>query len=262
MGNSNLECVFLKDIKSEKANFILTGYIPLPVQAVTMLNSEGGVGKSLLSLLIADKLSVLEDKKSLLWLSEDFPGQVRYIFEELINSGLAHKESLKNIALVKNTAIQLAYIENKIFKPNYREIEKIANLVLDVDAKLLVLDPLLSFYGGNENDNSQADIFMLSLIELAKLTDIAILLIHHNRKMNGENYGSFRGATAFHNACRMRYSLDYIRDDKGNIDKQAYNNGYRRLRLEKDNWGGRKYFNKLSNGNIYVDIKVAPGWGE
>ena len=42
-----LNWVKLNDIKPEQVNFILTGFIPLPIQAVTMLNSEGGVGKAL-----------------------------------------------------------------------------------------------------------------------------------------------------------------------------------------------------------------------
>ena len=249
----------LSVVKPVKASFILRGYIPLPISAVTMLNSDGGVGKTRLSLLIADKFSALEGKKSLLWLTEDYPGQVRSIYDELIQNEMAKKESLDNIFIEERDAIQLAYTENRVFKLNADEIEKIGNSIIDVGAELLVLDPLLSFYGGNENDNSQADIFMLGLVKIAQKCKISILLIHHNRKsIDGNDSGVFRGATAFHNKCRCRYSLSKCKLQNKEDDVEKHNAGYRRLRLEKDSWGAIKYFSKLTNGNIETDIKVMP----
>ena len=247
----------LSKIVPMRASFLLTGYIPLPIGAVTMLNSMGGVGKSRYAMLIADKLSTLEDKKTLLWMTEDYPGQVRHSYDELIADNMAKPESLDNIFVVEGEAVQLAYVENRIFKPSTKEIKKISDAVLDVDASLLVLDPLLSFYGGNENDNSQADIFMLGLVRIAQALKISILLIHHNRKgMNGED-STFRGATAFHNKCRARYALTVCKD--GNeINTWKYEAGYRRIRLAKDSWGGIKYFAKLSGGGYETDIKVMP----
>ena len=176
-----MKIVKLSEIEPVKASFILTGWIPLPLRAVTLLNSSGGLGKTRMSLLIADKLSVLEGKKSLLWLTEDHPGQVRQTYEELVTNDMAKQESFEDIHLVKDEAIQLCYVENRIFKPNRKAIEELSDYVVDTDASLLVLDPLLSFYGGNENDNSQADIFMLGLVGIAQALNISILLIHHNR---------------------------------------------------------------------------------
>ncbi len=249
----------LSDIKSVKANFILQGYIPLPIGAVTMLNSDGGIGKTRLSLLIADKLSSLEGKKSLLWLTEDYSGQVRHMYDELIKNDMAKESNLENIYIEEKDAVQLAYVENRIFKLNADEIEKIGNSIIDVDAKLLVLDPLLSFYGGNENDNSQADIFMLGLVKIAQKCNISVLIIHHNRKaMDGSDSGVFRGASAFHNKCRCRYSLSKCKTSDGKIDIEKHNAGYRRLRLEKDSWGAIRYFTKLTDGEIETDIKVMP----
>ena len=245
----------LAEVKPIEASFILKDYIPLPVGAVTILNSEGGTGKSRCSLLIADRLSAYENGKSLLWMTEDRPEQVKVIFDEFVRESMVSPESQKDIYLIDDPPVQLSFIENKIFKINLDAAEAIANKVTEIEAKLLVLDPLLAFYGGNENDNSQACLFMQTLTELAKLTDIAILLIHHNRKVSLEGKEDFRGATAFHNECRMRYSLS-----KRTVDEYDYNAGYRTLRLEKDNWGGFKYWRKFTGGPRETKIKIAPAW--
>ena len=253
----------LSEIEPAKATFIMTGFIPLPLGAVSMLNSNGGVGKTRLALLMADKLSRLEEKKSLLWLTEDYPGMVRHIYDQFIEEGMVDPKSLNDIYVLERDAVQLAYIENRIFKPNYKELEAISNEVIDVGASLLVLDPLLSFYGGNENDNSQADIFMLGLVEMAQNLNISILLIHHNRKaIDGSDSGIFRGASAFHNKCRMRYSLDVIKSPAGGIDEYEHDAGYRRIRLMKDSWGGFKYWRKFTGGTRETKIKIAPAWKE
>ena len=104
----------LSNIEPVKARFVLQGWIPLPIGAVTMLNSDGGIGKTRLSLLIADKLSTLERKKSLLWLTEDYPGQVRYTFNELIINNMAKEENLENIYVEKRKTI---FDENN--QPNF-----------------------------------------------------------------------------------------------------------------------------------------------
>jgi len=249
----------LDRIDPVKSNFILTGFIPLPVGAVTILNSDGGQGKSRLSFLLADKLASIERSNSLIWTTEDSAGQVRTAFDELVYAGMAQKKNMKHIYLVMRDAVQLAYSERGVFKPNTEEIKKISDHVIDIDAKMLVLDPLLSFYGGNENDNSQADIFMLSLVRIAQICSIAILLIHHNRKGLGEkDANTFRGATAFHNKCRCRYSLSACKLPNGDVDLVKHQQGIRVLKLEKDSWGVIKYFSKLSDGKIETEIKVMP----
>ena len=252
-----IKVVKLSDVTPASASFILQDFMPIPKGAVTILNSLGGIGKTRLAIIAADRFAQA-DGKSMLWLTEDFPGQVRAIFDDLVNAGLAHKDSMRNMNLVLNEAIQMLYIDSKVAKLNIDIVKTLADSLLDNDSGLLVLDPLLSFYGGNENDNSQADIFMLGLTAVAKMIDVPVLLIHHNRKSIGVgDEDVFRGATAFHNKCRARYSLTKIKDREG-IDKIKTDAGYRLLTIKKDSWGLRKYFYKLSGGKDSMEVRIAP----
>lgn len=61
---------------------------------------------------------------------------------------------------------------------------------------LVVIDPLIGFFSGNENDNSQAKQFMSVLTSIATQNNQAILVIHHNTKQDQEGNSTTRGASA------------------------------------------------------------------
>jgi hypothetical protein len=71
---------------------------------------------------------------------------------------------------------------------------------------LVILDPLVAFFAGNENDNNQAATFMKDLRNLAEQSDVAMLLIHHVSKADGRggeyDQWAARGASAFVSNCR------------------------------------------------------------
>jgi len=249
---TSLKTIRLADIEAAEAKFICKDFIPLPVGAVAILNSPGGIGKSFLALQIADKYAVVGGK-TIIWSVEDKPSIIRNRFELLIDEHLTVPESMTLIEIVKENAIQFAKIEHGIFKLNTDLLAAMINKLCDKHAGLLVIDPMLSFYGGNENDNSQADIFMLGLSMLAQKLDISILLIHHSKKDGSD----VRGATAFHNKCRARYQISIIKNGES-VDKDAWDKGLRRIRIEKDSWGLRKYFFHQSEGEDWMNIQVVP----
>ena len=224
----------LSEVSSKGAEFLLEGFLPIPKRAVTLLSASGGTGKTRLSLVMADKHIQETGEKVALWLTEDFKGQVRHTFDELVKSGICKSNSMDNIRLILNQPPQLAKRENGLFKANYKAIEDIGKaLVLD-GISFAVFDPLLAFYGGNENDNSEARVFIQTFAEWAKVSEITTLIIHHSNKEGGS-----RGATAFHDGVRCRYELNIIEDER----KHAA--GYREVILKKDNWGAKVPFWKL-----------------
>ncbi len=249
----------IQEIEPTVAPFELKNYIPIPKSAVTIINSRGGIGKTRLLLLMADRLA-REGKKSVLWLTEDYAGQVKNMFNEFVKAKMVEEKSQEYINLILDTAIQLAKVKDRIFTLNVEAIDEISDTLLDLDVSMFAIDPLLAFYGGNENDNSQASIFMLGLNKLAQILEIPIVVVHHSNK-SGE---SSRGASAFHDGCRARYQLDYIKTKKDGelvIDEDMLNKGIRLLTVQKDNWGLRKYFWTLSDGVDYINIKIAPKIG-
>jgi len=242
----------LSEIKKQKANFILAHFLPLPKNAVTLLSSSGGVGKTRLALICASKYVLSENRPCALWLTEDFPGQVRFIFEQLCEDGICDLNAMKKIHLILDEPPQLAKKEGGIFKANYGEISKIGENLIKLNVGFVVFDPLLAFYGGSENDNSEARVFIQTFAEWAKNAEITTLIIHHNNKN-----GTIRGASGFHDGVRARYALDFPRNDKGEIVKELLNKGLRVIRLEKDNWGAFEHFYKLTDGEDAYMLKVA-----
>ena len=79
---------------------------------------------------------------------------------------------------------------------------------------VIVLDPLVEFFDGlDENDNQHMAFFMRTIRELARETSAAILMVHHFRKSGvGGESDSMRGGSAIVNSCRL--ALTFERDDK------------------------------------------------
>jgi replicative DNA helicase len=248
-----MKIVFMDEIKPQSAEFVLKNFLPIPRNAVTLLSASGGTGKTRLSLIMADRFIKENDKIAALWLTEDYDGQVRHIIDEMINHSIISHDSIKKMALIIEEPPQLAKRENGIFKANYEEIRNIGEHLIKLGVHFAVFDPLLAFYGGNENDNSEARVFIQSFAEWAKSAKITTLIIHHSNKEGGS-----RGATAFHDGVRARYELDIIKDDKGEVDKEKLANGLRKATLRKDNWGARKHLWKITDGEDELIIKVAP----
>ncbi|WP_201353840.1 AAA family ATPase [Hydrogenimonas urashimensis] len=242
----------LSSIEPSEASFILTSFMPIPRNAVTLLSSAGGVGKTRLALIMAARHVMETGEVSALWLTEDYPGQVRAIFNAMAADGLVNPDALPKMALILDAPPQLAKREMGLFKANYDEIQKIGDRLIDIGARFVVFDPLLAFYGGNENDNSEARVFIQAFAEWAKASQITTLIIHHANKD-----GASRGATAFHDGVRARYELSFIVDDEGEPDIDKLEMGYRKCALKKDNWGVRKHLWKLTDGKDHFEIKIA-----
>jgi len=81
------------------------------------------------------------------------------------------------------------------------------------DFSLIVLDPLIAFYGADENSNADARYFMSLLNKWCVDENKTIILIHHHSKASGTNKSSARGASAFIDACRMHYVIEKFEND-------------------------------------------------
>lgn len=249
-----MNIISLEKISSTPASFILTKFLPMPKNAVTLLSANGGIGKTRYSLICASQHISATGEIVALWLTEDYKGQVRAIFDELVKAGLAKAETISKMMIILDAPPQLALREGGIFKANYKGF---AQIEIDLKAngvKFVVFDPLLAFYGGNENDNSEARVFIQTFAEFAKESEITVLIIHHSNKQ-----GRSRGATAFSDGVRCRYEMTPPVDGEGKTNMDMYNKGLRVLSLEKDNWGAAKHFFKMTDGKESAIIKISDG---
>jgi len=225
---SDFGIISIDDIEDGKTEFILEEWMPIPRGTVTIIAAPGGTGKSWTAMQLSIRHTHATDKKCAVWLSED------PLFESKARAGAICKDilhtskSLKNIRLVSRPPIQL--IKNKQF--SHADFYKFKKNFNDYD--LIIFDPLLAFYGGEENDNSQARTFMQPFMDWAKDTNKCIIFLHHSKKDNdGTLKSNARGAGAFVDASRTVYEINKVNETK--------DSNMREIVLTKDNYGAIKY---------------------
>ena len=223
-------------IIAKKPDFILKDFIPLPSGAITMISSKGGSGKSALALQIALRASSLRIK-TIAWLSEDPDYITKYRLEEISEfTGIPiYDDYLNFIDETPFQVLQRKYKEINI-NPLFNEFKTACK-----DFQIIIIDPLIAFYGGNENDNGEARQFMDLFSEWAKKTGKAVILIHHQTKYQDTSVA--RGASAFVDAIRAHYSVDSSEND----DRKVI------VKIEKDNWGIKTFFGKEKLIQIFKD---------
>lgn len=226
---SDFGLIAIDDIEDGETEFILKDWLPIPRGTVTIIAAPGGTGKSWTSLQLAIRHANESNKKCAVWLSEDplfeSKSRAKTICKDILNTA---SQSLRNIRLVPKSPIQL--IINRQF--SFTNFYKFKKNFSDYD--LIILDPLVAFYGGDENDNSQARMFMQPFMNWAKERNICVIFLHHSKKGNdGTLKSNARGAGAFVDAARTVYEINKIDDNE--------QSSLREIVLTKDNYGAIKY---------------------
>jgi len=222
-------------VENRDIEFILKDFLPIPKKAVTLLSAKGGAGKSWLVLQLALKFINQTGKKVFAWLSEDPDFATKKRAEKIINEILINHKDTKYFDISHPIYNNFCYLgsetrpfhfitydyKNKQINPLFY---KLKNQLKEFD--FIILDPLIAFFGGDENNNSQAREFMNLLTNWADKENKAILVVHHNNK---STTGGIRGASAFVDAVRLQYELltNENNDKKENIELLPA--GYRKI---------------------------------
>ena len=231
-------------IKAKDADFITKSFIPIPKNTVTIFSAGGGTGKTSLLLQLAMHYLYENPKnKAFCWLSEDPLELTKHRLNHVI-SGLYPKgnETLHRLILSEDlTFPTLLEINRSIsVNPLFYKLKLILK-----DFKLIILDPLIAFFGGDENNNAQAKLFMQLFTKWAAQENKTIIFIHHSTK----NTSQSRGASAFVDAARAVYEIEKIKNEDG----KEVDTTLRKISLTKDNYRASKYF-----GGFYKKIQVFP----
>lgn len=218
----------------EGREWIVNGLIPSA--QVTMINGNGGEGKS----LVAAQLAVSATTGAL-WLSHRVKGvQTLYIHCE--DDELEMKRRLNGIlspqgySFADLDALHLMDrdgAENSLFYEamGNETCGRFTEFYARVDAtiqkygiQLLILDSLYNFFGGNENIRSQVSEFVGGLKRLAKMggNNCAVVVIAHpGRAGMGQGGDGTSGSTAWHNAVRSRFYLHRKKHQSGDPEKKG-----------------------------------------
>lgn len=219
--NSLLNIKKLSEIEIINPKFLLENICPLQENEINIFSANGGSGKSYFTLLLMLHLSNL-GKKCFCWYSEDEEGITKGRLEKLKKIHRNLKDDNLTIIGKDNQPLRIVERTNRKLEIN----EKFNLLKKELkDYDVILLDPLIAFYGGDENDNSEARYFMSLLNKWASEDKKTFIVIHHNNKKDKDGASSIRGASAFVDACRMQYS---VIEDKSD-------NRYRIAKIEKTN---------------------------
>jgi replicative DNA helicase len=250
INKNNIDTFKLKTfskVENKDIEFILKDCLPIPKKAVTLLSAKGGSGKSWLVLQLALKFINQTGKKVFAWLSEDPDFATKKRAEKILNEILINHNDTKYFDINHSIYNNFCYLGSEtrpfhLIEYNYKD-KKINPLFYKLKHTLrefdfIILDPLIAFFGGDENNNSQAREFMNLLTEWADKEDKAILVVHHNNK---SVTGGIRGASAFVDAVRLQYQL-YLPSELN--EENLLPSNYRIIKVIKDNWGVTRMLNK------------------
>ncbi len=81
---------------------------------------------------------------------------------------------------------------------------------------VLIVDPFIASHRVGENDNNAIELVAKAWSHIADVTNCAVNLVHHSRKLNGEEVTveSGRGASALLAACRSARTLNQMTKDE------------------------------------------------
>ena len=203
-----IEVVSLSELSEEQHpdNPIITGL--LDEKESLLICGQSGIGKSLLSLLFA--ASIGNPPLNGIWGKFQVPTAENVLIVQSENSRKATAKRLR--AMMRyNPELQTGF--SRCFIPVVRDDiryigafqeaefqDTIKRMVDATEARCIILDPLISYHGGDENDNSEMRRSLDALTELMDKTGAATIMFHHLGKASGggdfNKIFSGRGASA------------------------------------------------------------------
>ena len=237
----------LINIEAKEPEFYCKQWLPIPKGTITMISAPGGTGKTWLIVQLALRF-ILENpnKKVFLWLSEDLESIIKNRMSDICNSILDESVDNRFINIHTTDSFPAPLIERA--KGTSKMSSRFNQIKAELkDYDLVVFDPLLAFYGGDENDNSEARIFMQPFMNWAKNTNKSVVFLHHSTKSITQNSNNkSRGAGAFVDAARVCYEMNKIYK-KDNQTLESTKSHLRDIKLSKDNYGAIKHLKNFNN---------------
>ena len=196
-------------IQEKTPKFLLEDILPIQENEINIISAAGGSGKSYLSLYISlQYISNYKENRAFLWLSEDEIGVSKKRATSLCK--VHHNLTINQRITVIGKETQVFHFVDKSLNVNSK-FELMKQQLKEFS--LIVIDPLIAFFGADENSNADARFFMSLLNKWCVDENKTIILIHHHSKASGTNKSSARGASAFIDACRMHYIIEKVEND-------------------------------------------------
>jgi len=208
----------LAGTKAPPRKFVVEGL--MPSRTVTAFSGDGGVGKSLLSLVIA--VSVARGSRSWFGLSIE-PGPVVFLTAEdeldevhrrleavceADDLDIALLEDLHIVPLAGKDALLAIPDRDRGIMKETPLFGSVRRLISEVRPRLVFLDTLADIFGGSENDRAQARSFIGMLRGLCLEFDTAIVILSHPSLSGLASKSGSSGSTGWTNSVRSRIYLE------------------------------------------------------
>lgn len=212
----------------------------IPSRTVTILNGDGGVGKSLLALQIGaaaslgvDTLGLTPAHGGVVYLgAEDEADEFHRRLADIVAS---HDRTLADLSGFR--LIPMADRDALLAVPNGSGVmqathawQSLRTIVARYTPKLLILDTSADLYGGDEIKRAQVRGFVAMLRSVAMEFNCAVLLLSHPSLTGMQSGSGSSGSTAWNNSVRSRLYL--TRPTGEDADSNA-----RTLSVMKANYG-------------------------
>lgn len=199
------------DIKPRRVEWLWDGRIAIGTLA--LLAGREGLGKSILAYTLAALITrgmlpgeyFGAPKSVLVAATEDSWSQT--IGPRLIAAG-ADRDRVYRVEVIADD------VHTELTLP--RDLVKMRNVVREVDAVLLILDPLLSRLDDRLDTHKDADVrrALEPLVAAADMINLAVLgLIHHNKSGSSDPLQVIMGSKAFAAVARSVHTVIYDPDD-------------------------------------------------
>ena len=204
----------------EPPQFVIAPIIPRRV--ATLLGGHGGLGKSMLGLILCAHVACgrswasfeVQRGKAVFISLEDAGDLVRFRLRCIIDRyQLPEKDVVENLRVFDGTEMEAALMIEASNRGVVRlvdtpALEQVSAAICGAD--LAVIDNASDAYGGDENIRMQVRAFMRRLADMAKTNDGGLVLLAHIDKAAAKYGGqgnTYSGSTAWHNSARSRLAL-------------------------------------------------------
>ncbi len=244
------ELVPLSKAVAIDTEWIGTNWLPIPKRAVTLLTAQGGTGKSFVALqALIRYLHEHPGQKAFAWLSEDPIGVTLTRAKAICADQVIPLAVLDRLMAIGSETEVKHFYNSDGATPVFGQVKQLLK-----DYGLILVDPLIAFYGEDENNNSHARAFMNSFTAWVNKEDKAVIMIHHSKK--GDSDQGARGAGAFVDAARLTYSLNktltFGTGDNKVVEKPGDNKLF--ITVGKDNYNAKQFL----GGDATFKRKIFP----
>lgn len=220
-------------------SWIVDGLIP--ANTVSFFSGDGGLGKSLLALQLAvaivsktDWLGLKCTEGPVLFVTaEDDNDEVARRLGDVCRSKCLSPEALNDLHILCLVDRDTAFAEQTEWGVRFNDLFRmLAAKAKEINSRLVVIDPLAAFYGGDDVSRVSANGFVRGLVRQIATKNRAVLVIAHPSVDAMRSNRPMSGSTGWSNASRSVIYIEAVKDRPGR----------RKVFLAKANYAARAHF--------------------